>query len=149
MHYFDRGRTLCKVDGCVKHVDSLERGFCHQHDYKFKRYGDPLAGRTFRPRGTGTRYTDTNGYVVLRDAAGIKQLEHRMVMEQMLGRPLRSSENVHHINGIRDDNSPENLELWVKPQPNGQRAVDLALWVVENYPELIHDVQATTNRRSA
>jgi hypothetical protein len=54
-------------------------------------------------------------------------------MEQMLGRPLRQRENVHHINGIRDDNSPENLELWVKPQPNGQRVADLVRWVVEDY----------------
>lgn len=50
--------------------------------------------------------------------------EHTAVMALLISRPLRDAENVHHKNGVRDDNRPENLELWEKKQPYGQRVED-------------------------
>jgi len=62
-----------------------------------------------------------NGYV----------FEHILVMEQLLGRHLVAGETVHHLNGVRDDNRPGNLELWTRPQPAGIRASEAVAWARE------------------
>jgi hypothetical protein len=49
-------------------------------------------------------------------------------MSQMLGRPLLRNEEVHHRNGDRLDNRPENLELWSTSQPKGQRVEEKVAW---------------------
>jgi hypothetical protein len=63
--------------------------------------------------------------------------EHVLVMEAELGRFLQQSESVHHRDGVRDDNRPENLELWTRPHPPGIRIEDAVTWareILARYP---------------
>ena len=73
---------------------------------------------------------DRHGYVYTYRPGSSKKSrvqvqEHRLVMEKVLGRNLTKDETVHHKNGIRHDNRPENLELWASRHGKGQRASDL------------------------
>jgi hypothetical protein len=84
---------------------------------------------------TGVK-SDKYGYVQIRvvsgnGSKGKYKYEHRIVMEQMIGRELLQSESVHHKNGVRNDNRIQNLELWSKAQPAGQRVEDKVEYALE------------------
>lgn len=136
-------RWLCRCDcGSEKIVigESLRSGRskscgCHKRDQATGRFGK----NHFNYRN-GKHY-DMHGYVLLLAneypdsiPEGWKHKyikEHRIVMARHLGRPLKPYENIHHINGNKEDNRLENLELWVTRQPAGQRVQDLVEWAKE------------------
>lgn len=125
---YDSKDGPCKAAGCTE--PRLHKGYCQTHYYRFWKHGIATGGRPspMRKRGEGTK---NNGYhftSVYIDGVQRQVGTHRLVMERALGRKLKPNENVHHINGIRDDNRPENLQLWVKTQPCGQRPPDLVAW---------------------
>jgi hypothetical protein len=82
----------------------------------------------------GGRSYHKAGYVMVLDRSHPRAsssgyvFEHILVMEAHLGRALWPDENVHHRNGVRDDNRLDNLELWVRPQPPGIRVEDAVEW---------------------
>ncbi len=111
------GRPKTCSRSCARRLDAVANGG-HSHNFKGGRW--MLNTGYIKVLSKGHHRADAQGYV----------LEHLVVMEETLGRPLEPFERVHHKNGHRDDNRPENLELWVargksKKDPAGQRWIDL------------------------
>jgi HNH endonuclease len=136
-----RGRE-CSVAGCERQQKA--RGWCALHYNRWYVEGDPGEPRSRRDYGAG--FIDVHGYRMI-SVNGQARREHHVVMEQMLGRRLRPFERVHHRNGLRADNRPENLELWAIAHPPGVRVDDLVDWVVSEYADRVRERLAAESSR--
>ena len=85
--------------------------------------------KAYRLRNRKGRY-NVEGYIFLykpdyhRANSNHCVLEHIVVMEKKLRRKLKKEEVVHHINGIRDDNRPENLQVFPTNTAHSQYHAD-------------------------
>lgn len=144
----------CSVADCTALISC--RGWCEKHYYRWRRHGDPTVVKQTGVRADPDRKYKNGDYLSVRipdhpaaNGWGLV-LEHRVVMERKLGRYLVAGENVHHINGVRHDNRPENLELWNTCQPPGQRVEDKVAWAKEILaayePEALNDEHGSMQR---
>lgn len=146
-------RNTCRVAECGRSTRARLGTYCRLHAQRLRKHGEPGSPqRLTREAGAGSINAD--GYV-MHTANGVKDYEHRIVMAKALGRSLEKWEHVHHVNGIRNDNRPENLRLWVAPskvpgmskrQPYGVDLDDLVAFVVARYPERIAELLGTKER---
>jgi hypothetical protein len=157
--------SLCAVDGC----DRKRKGatWCHLHTERVRRTGEPGPAQPTRVRGVVK--PGREGYVRRTLPDGRRVLEQVYVMERRLGRRLVAGENVHHKNGIRNDNDrfclvcedvelPQelvagmlqcsncgsrfkpNLELWLVVQPTGQRVTDLMEYIAKYHADAMRQM---------
>lgn len=75
-----------------------------------KRMSERMKGKPAWNRGKGKGFLNSNGYPTIRE--GFRSvLEHRVVMQQIIGRKLKPQEVVHHWDENRKNNAEENLCL--------------------------------------
>ena len=136
-HAEENRGLICVVKDCKRTQHIIREGLCKLHSERKRVNGEVgVSGKIKMPDGT-VRPFKKGKYLAIA-VRGVGRMQHRMIMEEYIGRPLNSWETVHHINGVTTDNRIENLELWVRRQPSGQRASDLVNWArsVENLFEM-------------
>ena len=116
----------------LEHCRNTAHGgrLCAAHNFRL-RHGQnmyvPIGALGYTPIGTIRK--GAQGYLQIKVSdPSTWALHHRYVMEQHIGRELYPHENVHHLNGQRNDNRIANLELWSESQPPGQRIADKLAW---------------------
>lgn len=107
----------CSVPGCDGAVHYT--GLCKKHYIRKVKFGDVDYVTPEETRRASNRAAQLARVESVKDTTYRKRFgrhEHRVVAEQKIGRPLRSDEHVHHIDGNKHNNHPDNLEVMTRSE---------------------------------
>lgn len=110
-------RCGCGIKTRSAPVNDRSKGWAKGQPLKFIK-GHNMASESIKRsmKTIGNKGIHSNGYVVVNKGSGKREYEHIQIAEKILGRKLNkfgignpNTEVVHHINGNKQDNRPENL----------------------------------------
>ena len=114
---------------CPRRVNA--RGMCNTHYLRWQKTGGSGPVALLR-KAAGEGHLNDRGYVEIQ-VGGVKRHQHLWVADEMIGVRVDTSKfEVHHKNGIRNDNRPENLEIVPIGHGAGQHFEDLVPFIVEH-----------------
>ena len=114
-------------------VGAVRNGNKHTQETKNK-ISNTLKGKYMGDKSSrwkGGKYTDYRGYILIKDRNHpyCKKdgyvYEHRLIMEKHLGRFLEPEESIHHINGIKNDNRLDNLQLYKNERDHQLKDIEM------------------------
>jgi HNH endonuclease len=140
---------ICARKKCTEYRHRTPDAWEREKHMRFVNWREKLGiDPSIKLRGkNGEGYVNKQGYLTFKkkdhpcaDKNGRAQASHLVIYEHT-GRVLKKGESVHHKNGMRLDNSIENLEIWTTSQPAGQRIEDKVNWCIEFLNEYGYDVK--------
>jgi hypothetical protein len=115
---FTKEKVECSVDGCKSLTGpGAYLGLCGKHRQRLRRYGDVEYITSEIDRRKLSRTAQLKRHPEAKDTTYRKLFgrhEHRVVAELKIGRKLSSDEHVHHIDGDKHNNHPDNLSVMTK-----------------------------------
>ena len=129
------GKYLRMYNISIRPLSELSRQWAAKHTF-------PKGDQTNSWKGG--RIEQGSGYIKIRipeyphaDKSGYV-FEHILVWEQVHGRPVPDGWQVHHLNGIKNDNRPENLIIL----PANHHSKHHLLYKDEQYKKRIRELEA-------
>lgn len=109
----------CCIEGCANDTSKGAKGMCGMHAQRVRRYGDPNYITPEAQRRQNNRAAQLERCIEIKSETYRKihgRHIHRVIAEQMIGRPLLKGEIVHHIDGNKHNNDPANLQVMTQSE---------------------------------
>lgn len=111
---------VCSVSSCEN--PTIAKGLCSKHYQKWKKYGNPLAGYEEQsPKGLGSK---KNGRYHRMHVKGKEVLKHRIIAEEIYGKPLPKGYQIHHKDENLHNNNINNLVICMSAKEHKQIHVE-------------------------